>query len=85
MKLWLVFVRWPVASRPPTVNRLPLPSSTTVGYQRAMAMSGAAMYFEVAGSKMYDFCDPAFALLVVGPGYAVLPPATSSRPSGRNA
>src|SRR4051812_34815661 len=81
LNVWLALVRWPVASIPPTVKRLPLPSSTTLGYQRAVAMSGFRTYELVAGLKTYVFCVPAFALFVAGLGYAEFPPATSSSPS----
>src|SRR4051794_50767 len=84
LNVWLALVRRPTSSRPPTVNRLPLPSSTTVGYQRAWAMSGWATYWLVSGSNRKLFGEPALALFVAGPGYAELPPATRSSPSGRN-
>ncbi len=68
LNVWLVLVRWPVSSIPPTVKMLPLPSSIVVGYQRAVAMAGCATYFWVTGSNRYVFFDPVFELLVVGLG-----------------
>src|SRR5882724_7617231 len=85
LKVWLAFVRRPLSSSPPTVKMFPLPSSIVVGYQRAIAMFGSGTYFCVLGSNRYDFAEPALALFVAAPGYAVVPPATRSSPSGRNA
>ena len=48
-------------------------------------MSGARWYVSVTGSKMYDCFEPAELLFVAAVGYAVVPPATSNRPSAMNA
>ena len=66
------------------MNTFPLPSGTSVGYQRPNFMSWRRNHFSETGSKAYAVSSP-MNPWTFGMSYALVPPATRRVPSGRNA